>query len=504
VGKLRLVETFLTLLAILAVGCVQDRALERFDHAPGAGGDAGTVEVMDSETMDSGAEKAEVLDLETEVVCLGDCGDKECGDDGCGGSCGSCPAPANLCMKAGCTAEYMCAESPWDGLACDDENSCTYLDKCTDGICLGQIKADHCFIDGACYQTGAVKPGNPCFECASASVPDSWSLVPDGYPCGPSAACLGGLCCTVACGGKECGDDGCGGSCGKCSEGYLCAPYDNGMVCAADCSQLCQGKECGPAGENNECECGGCAPGWACLDGQCVAISGTPKTFKHDQFSTNIVDAASQISGLPLSVQPGFCQGEAFGQVYHPEPADYPLKIIGVDLFLAAPPNGGVDSAHAQVEFWYGNSGSATPPVAEPDFVVGTDELFDSTTGEFGMPLEGNAAMQLDFDWNDPEGHPPLLAEGSFRVVVRFQGPSTDLQAEWGTSQCSLQPDLGMGGCQPVGVIFDQATTPEANLLHIYWPPSTCEPEEMEWHFGEDLGVTGDAVIRVRAEVGGQ
>jgi len=271
---------FLTLMAVIAVGCVQDRALKQFDYAPGGDDGAGAVEVMDFETMDTGAEKAEVLDLEIEVVCAGGCGEQECGDDGCGGSCGSCPAPANPCHKSDCTAEHMCVESPNDGIDCDDGLWCTVDDECDEGVCVGQLDLDHCLIDGGCYQNGAIKPGNPCAECAPASALDSWSLVPDGYPCGPSAVCLGGLCCTVACGGKECGDDGCGGVCGKCPAEHHCSDGLCFEICTHECAYdgttKCFGDAvivCGYYDEDYCLEWGDslpCPESSTCMDGECV------------------------------------------------------------------------------------------------------------------------------------------------------------------------------------------------------------------------------------------
>ena len=198
---------FLLGAAMLVAGCVPDDPLR-------------LVEDVESPQVEI-ALAADAGNVPAETLCIPVCNGKKCGDDGCRGTCGECeegyecasvarvceakcesywcqgkecgvagpgdecdcglcPAPANPCLKAGCTAEHMCMESPWDAIGCDDGNPCTYLDKCADGVCLGQVKAGHCFIEGACYQNGAVKPKSPCLECASASAPDSWSLVLGG------------------------------------------------------------------------------------------------------------------------------------------------------------------------------------------------------------------------------------------------------------------------------------------------------------------------------------
>ena len=60
-------------------------------------------------------------------------------------------------------------------------------------------------------------------------------------PCGDGAACVDDKCdCAGSCDGKECGDDGCGNSCGDC---------DDLMVC-----------------KDHQCKCSECAGGdWQCI-----------------------------------------------------------------------------------------------------------------------------------------------------------------------------------------------------------------------------------------------
>jgi len=94
-----------------------------------------------------------------ECTCVPKCAGKQCGDDGCDGSCGSC----------------------------DDDNPCT-SNSCSNGSC-------------------------------------EYPNVTDGKSCGSGNWCQSGSCeCKPACSGKECGDDGCGGSCGTCDspQTYTC------------------------------------------------------------------------------------------------------------------------------------------------------------------------------------------------------------------------------------------------------------------------------------------
>jgi hypothetical protein len=228
------------------------------------------------------------------------------------------------------------------------------------------------------------------------------------------------------------------------------------------------------------------------------------KVFKYDQFSENLTTAAGQIAGQPLATQPGFAQGEGFGQIYRPEAGDYPVKVTGIDIILAAPPNAPSYTAPAVIEFWIDDlADSATPKNASPSFSISTYDLFNPSTGQLGMPLVGNTAMQIQFDWSDPDGHPPMVNAGEvIRVLIRYSQASEDLQAQWGTIQCMQMPSMGMCGCQRVGVLLDQTTTKKANLINLIWPVGQCSGTKA-WKYFEDVGVTGDLIMRLQVEGGG-
>lgn len=114
---------------------------------------------------------------------------------------------------------------------CVDENPCTE-DSCEEGKCI------HDTPDGAC-----------CFPA-----------------CEIGQICMGGECrCASMCVGKECGDDGCGGTCGECPAHNVCTPDGQ-----CSCIPQCEGKQCG----DDDCgsECGTCPDGNICQDGQCICI----------------------------------------------------------------------------------------------------------------------------------------------------------------------------------------------------------------------------------------
>jgi hypothetical protein len=99
--------------------------------------------------------------------CVPNCGGKSCGDDGCGGTCGTCTG----------------------GDKCSSSGQCVCTPSCSGKTCG----------DNGC--------GGSCGTCSSNST------------CSASGQCV----CTPACSGKTCGDNGCGGSCGTCSLGKSCA-----------------------------------------------------------------------------------------------------------------------------------------------------------------------------------------------------------------------------------------------------------------------------------------
>lgn len=71
--------------------------------------------------------------------------------------------------------------------------------------------------------------------------------------------------CIPACDSKNCGDDGCGGSCGECGDGLVCTDG----LCAAGCQPQCDGMECGEDGCGGNCGyCNAASP--VCKDGQCL------------------------------------------------------------------------------------------------------------------------------------------------------------------------------------------------------------------------------------------
>ncbi len=180
--------------------------------------------------------------------CKPSCDAMACGDDGCGASCGECPVD-NECALGVCVAPAVCGNA-----TCD--------------------------------------PGETCADCADCVCP-------------APAVCLSGACCLPSCVDQECGDDGCGGSCGDCKlpltcnelglcalEGGACGDaicsaikLENCKTCSEDCicpgashCKLDTGTCCTPFCGANKCgdngcggSCGTCDP-LTCVAGQCKLV----------------------------------------------------------------------------------------------------------------------------------------------------------------------------------------------------------------------------------------
>ncbi|MCA9514576.1 MAG: hypothetical protein KC635_06525 [Myxococcales bacterium] len=114
--------------------------------------DAADADVEDASDADPDADTATdadagVPDVDISVLtCISDCGDRTCGDDGCGGSCGEC-GDGLACDGGTCVCVPRCADAEACGqddgcggvcATCDDGDVCT-TDHCADGdVCVGE------------------------------------------------------------------------------------------------------------------------------------------------------------------------------------------------------------------------------------------------------------------------------------------------------------------------------------------------------------------------------
>ena len=218
------------------------------------------------------------------VPCTPQCNGKQCGDNGCGGSCGTCLGDL-YCDSSGQCVD-PCAEcAPWQvcvGGACYDppyQGACTYGGHMIYTQC-GDLDYEGCCspTDGTVlYYCGSYSecPGNtaqcvckiecdPGYVCSYQYEYSFFNcLPPPPVPNGDGElTCTWG--CTPDCEGMECGDNGCGGSCGDCDDGNSCTndACAVGGICVNSWQYNCCGNYIVEAGE--DCDDGNQIDGDGC------------------------------------------------------------------------------------------------------------------------------------------------------------------------------------------------------------------------------------------------
>ena len=283
--------------------CTADVPLDvRIDSPTDAGPDIVSDLVPDVALDDTGADVPEVApDTAMEVeadetgvdTCQPSCEDNQCGEDGCGGSCGSCPGTQGVCIEGTCVCQPECGGKECGGDGCGgecgvceehficDAGTCVYNPWCGDGACDPEESCWNCPSDcDACCGNSVCEPDyqETCLTCVM------------DCACGCGEECQEGSCIFTTCDDLECGDDGCGGECGDCEEHYSCSdgecvyvPWcgDNECTgdescesCPTDCGICCGDGVCSDGyGEDcstcpADCACTGC--GETCAAGNCV------------------------------------------------------------------------------------------------------------------------------------------------------------------------------------------------------------------------------------------
>jgi hypothetical protein len=249
------------------------------------------------------------------VCCKPNCTGKECGPDGCGGTCGECPEAETPCSQPTCLTG-KCTSKPAEG-PCDDGDACTTGDHCTGGTCTGDEPdcddANPCTADscdgttGLCLHEDAplngakCDDGNPCtgtdvcgdglcagtllpldqlatLECTCAKDSDCDPLE-DGDVCNGTLTCkldegsLAGVCVippesVLSCDdGNPCTDDGCDKKLGCVHPDDDDNPCDDGDPCNG--TDKCNAGICEPqpppdCNDNNPCTDDSCVPGQGC------------------------------------------------------------------------------------------------------------------------------------------------------------------------------------------------------------------------------------------------
>jgi len=211
-------------------------------------------------------------DARTCVSCTPDCGGKACGPDRCGGTCGYCDDGvfcngAESCTHGVCEAgDEPCVE--------EDELDCTWLCNELKDRCNAPMTG-YCVIDGECITANTVQEGTQCQACHPEQSDERWSpsstvACDDGDLCTEEDRCSDGVCAGTA---KDCaavGDTCYPGSCDPATGDCQPAPAPDGTACddGNGCTEddsctggTCQAGTSVPCPEPDEChEPGTCNP----------------------------------------------------------------------------------------------------------------------------------------------------------------------------------------------------------------------------------------------------
>jgi hypothetical protein len=234
--------------------------------------------------------------------CKPDCAGKQCGFDGCGGVCGTCPAAGggaiNTCIHGTCTVVVQtgcqtdlygppgnCGVSDTTGFPCVMLASARNLAATQDGgvwlgCAAGTACSTHWCSGTACTPSGscAGSAGGPASDCGEDENGCSCGACPrerpfcDRKPLASAPKAAVGQCycenicdgCKDRCTGKWCGGKCQNGACSLCQGSANCIEKPSGWTC---CVPNCTGKTCGDDGCGGSC--GSCATGQRCTANRC-------------------------------------------------------------------------------------------------------------------------------------------------------------------------------------------------------------------------------------------
>ncbi len=182
--------------------------------------------------------------------CQPQCGGLDCGDDGCGGSCGDCDnPPSDQCLDARQLMTFDAAGTCVDG-RCDHESQ---IEECPYGCDAGACLADPCDgLDcsqppGPCQAPNGQCVREPEAHCEFTNLSDG-SACDDGLWCNGEEACQAGVC-EAGTPPLDCShlDEACNmGSCDETGQDCQLVPRPDGTDCQDQ--TFCNGEESCQAG----------------------------------------------------------------------------------------------------------------------------------------------------------------------------------------------------------------------------------------------------------------
>ena len=213
-----------------------------------------------------------------DCICVPDCANRECGDDGCGGSCGTCPDDGLFCTGDPVCTNGKCA---FTGDPCNVVSPvcCEALDACVSECCSDEDCPDDFYCNGeeSC-QDGVCMPGE--FPCGDDCCDEATNTCGLGQSCSSDGDCGDGDACT-----SDACVDGCCVNTPECSTNGQCNDNDprTSDSCEEGCcinAPLCTTDE--DCDDDDPCTTDSCNDGLcentplecpddeSCVDGECV------------------------------------------------------------------------------------------------------------------------------------------------------------------------------------------------------------------------------------------
>ena len=241
-----------------------------------------------------------------------------------------------------------------------------------------------------------------------------------------------GEVCTPDCAGKECGSDGCGGSCGVCPANK---PYCNMAFQCEACEPDCEGKTCG--GDGCGGSCGACPVGWACLSGSCdpPECAGDVILYEEDFSECNegaitVVDDQPDDPVTWMAMEDGALSGPCALHFGDPVGGTYdtgdPVSAALVLPWITVPDDGDPYLVRFALRM-------DAEPVVAPEYPYDHDVLHLRAYGE-GLPEEGAALFNSKEFLNNTDGAWVLVAASldayaGLDIQLRFEFDTIDSAA---------------------------------------------------------------------------
>ncbi|MBM4372045.1 MAG: hypothetical protein FJ098_10355, partial [Deltaproteobacteria bacterium] len=358
----------------------------------------------------------------------------------------------NPCTDDGCHPLLGCQFAP-NSAPCDDGNPCTAEDACAEGWCKGFAPAD-CDDGNGCTTDACQFPAG----CLHADLPD-------GTPCldeGVAKVCIGGSCtCAPDCTGRECGDDGCGGSCGSCGDSDACTLNEQ---CTAG---LCTFTPL-TCGDGNLCTDDTCDPATGCV----FTPNGAPCS-DGNACTTGDHCAGGVCTGTPLPSLPpwSFTPAGATGRL-GPTQAQVSAAYAGTVLAGTVTVTGGIQAWTVPYTGTYtisaagakGGDGGGNEPgkgaVVTGDFSLGAGTTLYVLVGQMGLLSKQDCCWTYgasggggaSWVYTDPNGPLPLLVaaggggHAENATAGHGSGTSTPTQGSGGSGTSGAGGIVGQGG----------------------------------------------------------